>query len=432
MFATRGPTISADGLQANADLSAPSTINQPQALAALEAQSRQYESSVASAQQTNPNTPLSGQTERLVALGLATPIAGSVGVSSSLAPSPTPVVSPTAQNSPTATPTPDCEPAGGGLYCVYTVKSGDTLSAIAKRFGISGGGELSAAEMLAESNKPAVVETNSIETGLKLRIPAQNGIIHTVFSSQTLSDVAEIYGVDADDITAIAANGIGGGGSLRVGQNILVPDPVQVSLPVAAAPTATATPEPEPEPTQVPTEVPTEIPATDTPEPEASSTPAALAPAASSTPRPARGTATPTPKSSGSSAGSGSGASRSGFIWPASGPISSYFGPSHPLGIDIDFYANPNQPVVAAAAGTVTFAGGDACCSYGYYVIIDHGNGFETLYAHFSRIAVSTGQKVTQGQTIGYGGHTGYATGDHLHFEVHLNGAIVNPLTYLP
>ena len=75
---------------------------------------------------------------------------------------------------------------------------------------------------------------------------------------------------------------------------------------------------------------------------------------------------------------------RSGFIWPASGPISSYFGPSHPLGIDIDFFANPNQAVGAAAAGTVTFAGGDACCSYGYYVIIDHGNGFETLYGHFS------------------------------------------------
>ena len=85
-----------------------------------------------------------------------------------------------------------------------------------------------------------------------------------------------------------------------------------------------------------------------------------------------------------------------------------------------------------AAGQAVVFAGGDACCSYGYYVIIDHGNGFETLYGHFSKIAVSTGQKVTQGQTIGYGGHTGYATGDHLHFEVHLNGAIVNPLTYLP
>ncbi len=437
MFATRGPTISADGLHAVTDMSPPSTINQPQAVEA-EAQAlairqgKTYQSSVASIQQTNPNATVgsqagqasqSTQTERLQALGLATPIADSAGVASSLAASPTPAVSPTTVASPTATPTPDCEPASNGLYCVYTVKTGDTLSAIAKRFGITGGGDLSPAEMLALSNKPAVVETNSIEVGLKVRVPAENGIIHTVLGNQTLSDVAEIYGVDEDAISAFAANGVGAAGALHVGQNILIPDPKQMELPAApkVAPTATATPEPEA--TAVPTEVPaTEVPATETPEPEASSTPAPP----SATPRRAASTATPAAKPSNGAA------SKAGFIWPASGPISSYFGPSHPLGIDIDFYANPNQAVAAVAAGTVTFAGGDPCCSYGYYVVIDHGNGFETLYGHFSKLAVSTGQKVTQGQTIGYGGHTGYATGDHLHFEVHLNGAIVNPLNYLP
>jgi murein DD-endopeptidase MepM/ murein hydrolase activator NlpD len=151
-------------------------------------------------------------------------------------------------------------------------------------------------------------------------------------------------------------------------------------------------------------------------------TPTPLSPTATATPR-RQPTATPTPRPP---------ASRTGFIWPAAGPISSYFGPSHPLGIDIDFYANPNQPVRAAAAGTVTFAGGDACCSYGLYVIIDHGNGFSTLYAHFSAIAVRTGQRVSQGQVIGAGGHTGYATGDHLHFEVRRDDLVVNPLNYLP
>jgi murein DD-endopeptidase MepM/ murein hydrolase activator NlpD len=80
----------------------------------------------------------------------------------------------------------------------------------------------------------------------------------------------------------------------------------------------------------------------------------------------------------------------------------------------------------------VVFAGGNPCCSYGYYVVVDHGNGFETLYAHFSSIAVSVGQQVAQGQLLGYAGRTGYATGNHLHFEVHLNGQVVNPLTYLP
>ena len=107
-------------------------------------------------------------------------------------------------------------------------------------------------------------------------------------------------------------------------------------------------------------------------------------------------------------------------------------GPAHPLGIDIDLYANPNAPVAAAAAGTVTFAGGNPCCSYGYYVVIDHGNGFQTLYGHLSSLSVSTGQKVVQGQVLGLGGRTGYATGNHLHFEVYLNGSVVNPLPYLP
>jgi len=125
-------------------------------------------------------------------------------------------------------------------------------------------------------------------------------------------------------------------------------------------------------------------------------------------------------------------ASRSGFIWPVGGPISSYFGPSHPLGIDVDLFSNPNAAIGAASGGTVTFAGGNACCSYGYYVVVNHGDGFETLYAHFSKIAVSTGQQVSRGQLLGYGGRTGYATGNHLHFEVHLNGKVVNPLEYLP
>ena len=80
----------------------------------------------------------------------------------------------------------------------------------------------------------------------------------------------------------------------------------------------------------------------------------------------------------------------------------------------------------------MTFAGGDPCCSYGYYVIVDHGNGLQTLYGHFSKLSVSVGEKVSQGEILGLGGRTGYATGNHLHFEVHVNGAIVNPTDYLP
>jgi len=83
-------------------------------------------------------------------------------------------------------------------------------------------------------------------------------------------------------------------------------------------------------------------------------------------------------------------------------------------------------------AGVVTFAGGNACCSYGLYVVIEHGNGYQTLYAHLSKVSVSVGERVSQGELIGYGGRTGYATGPHLHFEVYVNGAVVDPLAYLP
>jgi murein DD-endopeptidase MepM/ murein hydrolase activator NlpD len=124
--------------------------------------------------------------------------------------------------------------------------------------------------------------------------------------------------------------------------------------------------------------------------------------------------------------------SPAGLIWPAEGPISSHFGPGHPLGIDIDFAKDPFQPVLAAAAGEVVFAGGNACCSYGLYVVVDHGHGFTTLYSHFSEIKVQAGQVVPQGAVLGLGGRTGHATGHHLHFELRINGTPVNPMHYLP
>ena len=140
----------------------------------------------------------------------------------------------------------------------------------------------------------------------------------------------------------------------------------------------------------------------------------------------------PPVQSGGLQPGAGSQQSTSGFIWPTTGPISSYYSAGHPLGIDIDLYAAPNAPIYAAASGIVTFAGGNPCCSYGFYVVVDHGNGFQTLYAHFSQLSVVTGQSVSQGELLGYAGSTGYATGNHLHFEVHIQGSVVNPLLYLP
>lgn len=127
--------------------------------------------------------------------------------------------------------------------------------------------------------------------------------------------------------------------------------------------------------------------------------------------------------------------------WPLTitGTITSQFGyrtdpitgeTSYHSGTDIA--APEGSPILAAASGTVTIAnaldswGG----SYGYYVKLDHGNGLETLYAHCSSICVTAGQQVEAGQVIGYVGHTGRATGDHLHFEVYQNGQRTDALTY--
>ena len=120
------------------------------------------------------------------------------------------------------------------------------------------------------------------------------------------------------------------------------------------------------------------------------------------------------------------------FIWPVNGPITSPFcerrawEACHP-GIDIGVPAG--TPIRAAGTGTVVIAGWVS--GYGNYTCIDHGGGISTCYGHQSAIHVGVGQHVTQGQVIGLVGCTGLCFGDHLHFEVRINGAVTNPLNYL-
>jgi murein DD-endopeptidase MepM/ murein hydrolase activator NlpD len=121
-----------------------------------------------------------------------------------------------------------------------------------------------------------------------------------------------------------------------------------------------------------------------------------------------------------------------GLIWPLVGPITSQYGPGHPLGIDIGLGDRAGAVAVAATEGTVLFAGGERCCSYGLYVIVSGPLGVTTLYGHFDQLLVTQGQHVARGQKLGIVGCTGYCSGPHLHFEVIDNGARANPLDYLP
>jgi murein DD-endopeptidase MepM/ murein hydrolase activator NlpD len=122
--------------------------------------------------------------------------------------------------------------------------------------------------------------------------------------------------------------------------------------------------------------------------------------------------------------------SSSGFIWPVSGPVVSPFGMRWGrMHEGIDIAAGSGTPIAAAAAGTVISAG--YMGGYGNLVVIDHGGGLATAYAHLSGYAAGYGQSVSQGQVIGYVGCTGHCYGPHLHFEVRVNGAAVDPLGYL-
>lgn len=116
------------------------------------------------------------------------------------------------------------------------------------------------------------------------------------------------------------------------------------------------------------------------------------------------------------------------FVWPASGSISQYFAWYH-KGIDIANRASPD--ILAADAGTVIVAGWPDSYGYGNRVIIDHGNGYRTLYGHLSRIYVVPGQTVSRGSSIGKMGSTGRSTGIHLHFEVIKDSTYLNPLSVL-
>ena len=127
----------------------------------------------------------------------------------------------------------------------------------------------------------------------------------------------------------------------------------------------------------------------------------------------------------------GSGVSPSGFIWPVHGVVTSGYGPRWGrMHTGIDIAARGGTPIQAAKAGEVIYVGWRG--GYGNTVLVDHGEGVATLYAHQSRMVAAEGQVVNQGDVVGFVGTTGHSTGNHLHFEIRVDAQPRNPRPYLP
>ena len=240
----------------------------------------------------------------------------------------------------------------------YEVQAGDTLEAIAQQFGVS-------VEALVGSNANALDDLHAVAPGTVLKI-VKNGVLHSVKRGQTLSDIARTYGVSLTEI--LWANRLEDREYIYPGEEFFIPgartSPIFTYLQMA-------------------------------------------------------------------------GGKRSLFAWPVRGVLTSGFGPRiHPISGEPDFHEGidievpEGTDVYASCAGRVIVAGRHS--GYGLYVILEHRNGYRTLYAHLSEIGVYRGQFVEGGQVIGRSGNTGNSTGPHLHLEILQYGRPLNPLALLP
>jgi len=255
----------------------------------------------------------------------------------------------------------------------YTVQSGDTVSDIADEYEVS-------ADSILWANPKLEDNPDMLSVGQVINIPPVSGVLYTVANGDTLSSIAAKFKgkKPADTIIKDTANLEfnqalhdlkSPGYALTIGQFLMVPGGTKPYIPRYV--NAYSGP----------------IPATA-----------------------ARGTGN--------------------FGWPVSGRITQKFWSHHP-GIDIG--APKGTPVYAADSGYVVTAGWDQeRVSYGFMILINHGNGYITRYAHLSAFNVEVGDSVKKGQIIGRVGSTGNSTGPHLHFEIIKNGERRNPFGFLP
>jgi len=246
----------------------------------------------------------------------------------------------------------------------YQVESGDTVSSIAKKFGIS-------TDTIKWAND---LTSDHIKPGDSLKILPVSGVSHIVKSGDSLESVAKKYSAAEQAIVDFPFNDVPDDFKLKLGQLLIIPD---------GSPPEVKAPKRKPQPQYLA---------------QGPQSPAFDAPFGAS------------------------------FIWPAGGLITQYFAWYHP-GVDI---ANRSAPGIAASdSGVVVVAGWPDGGGYGNRIVLDHGNGYNSLYAHLSNVYVSVGDKVSRGQLIGQMGSTGRSTGTHLHLEIHYKGVAMNPLAIL-
>jgi murein DD-endopeptidase MepM/ murein hydrolase activator NlpD len=249
----------------------------------------------------------------------------------------------------------------------YVVLTGDTIGAIAEKFSIS-------VETILWANN--LTMRSYIRPGDKLKILPATGILHKVSKGETVSTIAKKYSIKQDEVIKI--NKLQNDGSdIIIGEELLIPGGKKTNPIINSSATRKYS---------------------------ALSNIAAPPPSASAP-------------------------AGSGYLWPAAArKITQYYGWRH-SGLDIA--GNIGVPLYASRSGRVIKSQCGWNGGYGCYAILDHGGGVQTLYGHASRLYVSIGDYVNQGDTVALMGSTGRSTGPHLHFEVRVNGTRVNPLSYI-
>jgi murein DD-endopeptidase MepM/ murein hydrolase activator NlpD len=254
-------------------------------------------------------------------------------------------------------------------FSTYTVQPNDTPIGIAEQFGIK-------TETLLGGNPFLSEESSALQAGTELLMLPVDGVLHEVVDGDSLEGLAQVYGVPVEDIIGYQPNNLEFPFRLYPETQIMVPGAVKEVF-VWSAPSLPSRPS------------------------TSDSTGSGIAPLV-------QGTGT--------------------FVWPVGyRRITQQYWYGHPA---IDVGMPQGSPVVAADTGTVTWAGWNVY-GYGNLVVINHGNGYETYYAHLSGIGVQPGQVVNQGQYIGASGNTGRSSGPHLHVEIRYFNSTLSPLGIL-